>query len=178
MAPTGADLHLYMTSDLDMTDAITLTALDGSAATLADYAGQALLVVNVASKCGFTKQYAGLEALHERYRDRGFTVLGFPSNQFGAQEPGTAEEIAEFCSLNFGVTFPLFAKTDVNGPDRHPLFARLTEAADAKGEAGDVQWNFEKFLVAPSGAVVGRFRSRTEPEAPELVAAIEAVLPR
>ena len=161
----------------DMTfESISLTALDGSDAALADYAGQALLVVNVASKCGFTKQYAGLEALHERYRDRGLTVLGFPSNQFGAQEPGTADEIAEFCSLNYGVTFPLFAKTDVNGPDRHPLFARLTEAADAKGVAGDVQWNFEKFLVAPNGEVVGRFRSRTEPESPELVAAIEAVL--
>jgi glutathione peroxidase len=178
MVSTGADLHLYMTSDSVTSDPITLPALDGSEAALADYAGQALLVVNVASKCGFTRQYAGLEALHERYRDRGLTVLGFPSNQFGAQEPGTAEEIAEFCSANFGVTFPLFAKTDVNGPDRHPLYARLTETADAQGVAGDVQWNFEKLLVAPNGEVVARFRSKTEPEAPELVSAIEAVLPR
>jgi glutathione peroxidase len=159
-------------------DQIALTALDGSDTTLDDFAGQALLVVNVASKCGFTKQYAGLEALHERYRDRGFSVLGFPSNQFGAQEPGTAEEIADFCSANFGVTFPLFAKTDVNGPDRHPLYAQLTQTPDGKGEAGDVAWNFEKFLVSPQGEVVGRFRSQVEPEAPELVAAIEAVLPR
>jgi glutathione peroxidase len=159
------------------TDQIALTALDGSDTTLDDFAGQALLVVNVASKCGFTKQYAGLEALHERYRERGFSVLGFPSNQFGAQEPGTAEEIAEFCSANFGVTFPLFAKTDVNGPGRHPLYALLTETPDGDGKAGDVAWNFEKFLVSPQGAVVGRFRSKVEPDDPALVAAIEAVLP-
>jgi glutathione peroxidase len=160
-----------MTSD-------TLTLLDGSDTTLDAYAGQALLVVNVASQCGFTRQYAGLEALHERYRDRGLTVVGVPCNQFGAQEPGTAEEIAEFCQVNFGVTFPLLAKTDVNGPDRHPLFARLTEVADATGKAGDVTWNFEKFLVSPQGEVVGRFRTKIEPDDPELVAAIEAVLPR
>jgi glutathione peroxidase len=160
-----------MTSD-------TLTLLDGSDTTVDAYAGQALLVVNVASQCGFTRQYAGLEALHERYRDRGLTVIGVPCNQFGAQEPGTAEEIAEFCQVNFGVTFPLLAKTDVNGPDRHPLFARLTEVADATGKAGDVTWNFEKFLVSPQGEVVGRFRTKIEPDDPELVAAIEAVLPR
>jgi glutathione peroxidase len=156
----------------------TLTLLDGSDTTLDAYASQALLVVNVASECGFTRQYAGLEALYERYHERGLTVIGVPSNQFGAQEPGTAEEIAEFCQVNFGVTFPLLAKTDVNGPDRHPLFARLTEVADATGKAGDVTWNFEKFLVSPQGEVVGRFRSKVEPEDPELVAAIEAVLPR
>ena len=156
----------------------TLTLLDGSDTTLDAYAGQALLVVNVASQCGFTRQYAGLEALYERYHERGLTVIGVPSNQFGAQEPGTAEEIAEFCQANFGVTFPLLAKTDVNGRDRHPLFARLTEVADATGKAGDVTWNFEKFLVSPQGEVVGRFRSKVEPEDPELVAAVEAVLPR
>jgi len=160
-----------MTSD-------TLTMLDGSDTTLDAYAGQALLVVNVASECGFTRQYAGLEDLYERYRDRGLTVIGVPCNQFGEQEPGTAEEIAEFCQVNFGVTFPLLAKTDVNGPDRHPLFARLTEAADVTGKAGDVTWNFEKFLVSPQGEVVGRFRTKVEPDDPELVAAIEAVLPR
>jgi glutathione peroxidase len=160
-----------MTSD-------TLTMLDGSDTTLDAYAGQALLVVNVASECGFTRQYAGLEDLYERYRDRGLTVIGVPCNQFGEQEPGTAEEIAEFCQANFGVTFPLLAKTDVNGPDRHPLFARLTEAADVTGKAGDVTWNFEKFLVSPKGEVVGRFRTKVEPDDPELVAAIEAVLPR
>ena len=156
----------------------TLTLLDGSDTTLDAYAGQALLVVNVASQCGFTRQYAGLEALYERFHERGLTVIGVPSNQFGAQEPGTAEEIAEFCQANFGVTFPLLAKTDVNGPDRHPLFARLTEVADAAGKAGDVSWNFEKFLVSPQGEVVGRFRSKVEPDDPELVAAVEAVLPR
>jgi len=160
-----------MTSD-------TLTMLDGSDTTLDAYAGQALLVVNVASECGFTRQYAGLEDLYERYRNRGLTVIGVPCNQFGEQEPGTAEEIAEFCQANFGVTFPLLAKTDVNGPDRHPLFARLTEAADVTGKAGDVTWNFEKFLVSPKGEVVGRFRTKVEPDDPELVAAIEAVLPR
>ena len=156
----------------------TLILLDGSDTTLDAYAGQALLVVNVASQCGFTRQYAGLEALYERYHERGLTVIGVPSNQFGAQEPGTAEEIAEFCQVNFGVTFPLLAKTDVNGRDRHPLFARLTEVADATGEAGDVTWNFEKFLVSPQGEVVGRFRSKVEPDDQDLVAAIESVLPR
>ena len=160
-----------MTSD-------TLTLLDGSDTTLDAYAGQALLVVNVASQCGFTRQYSGLEALYERYHERGLTIIGVPSNQFGEQEPGTAEEIAEFCQVNFGVTFPLLAKTDVNGPERPPLFARLTEVADATGKAGDVTWNFEKFLVSPQGEVVGRFRSKVEPDDPELVAAIEAVLPR
>ena len=160
-----------MTSD-------TLTLLNGSDTTLDAYAGQALLVVNVASECGFTRQYAGLEALYERYRDRGLTVIGVPCNQFGEQEPGTAAEIAEFCQVNFGVAFPLLAKTDVNGPDRHPLFARLTEVADTTGKAGDVTWNFEKFLVSPRGEVVGRFRTKVEPDDPELVAAIEAVLPR
>ena len=160
-----------MTSD-------TLTMLDGSDTTLDAYAGQALLVVNVASECGFTRQYAGLEDLYERYRNRGLTVIGVPCNQFGEQEPGTAEEIAEFCQANFGVTFPLLAKTDVNGPDRHPLFARLTEAADVTGKAGDVAWNFEKFLVSPQGEVVGRFRTKVEPDDPALVDAIEAVLPR
>jgi glutathione peroxidase len=159
-------------------DSLTLTRLDGTDASLADYAGQAVLVVNVASECGYTRQYAGLEALYERYRDRGLTVLGFPCNQFGGQEPGSAEEIAEFCTRTFGVAFPMFDKTDVNGPDRHPLFARLTETADQAGETGDVRWNFEKFLVAPDGQVVGRFRTQVEPEDPAFVQAIEAVLPR
>ena len=156
---------------------IPLRTLDGEPASLADYAGKALLVVNVASKCGFTPQYEGLERIHERYADRGFSVLGFPCNQFGGQEPGTADEIQTFCSTTYGVTFPLFEKIDVNGDDRHPLYAELTRAADPAGEAGDVQWNFEKFLVDPSGTVVGRFRTRTDPEAPEVVGAIESVLP-
>ena len=152
---------------------LPLTTIDGSAANLADYAGRTLLIVNVASECGFTRQYEGLEKLHEQYVDRGFAVLGFPCNQFGGQEPGTAEQIQEFCSNTWGVTFPLFEKTDVNGADRHPLYAALTETADSEGTAGDVEWNFEKFLVSRDGSVVGRFRSRTEPDDPVLLAAVE-----
>lgn len=158
--------------------AIPLTTLDGSATTLAELASGAALVVNVASKCGLTPQYTALEKLAQDYRDRGLTVIGVPCNQFMGQEPGTAEEIQAFCSTTYGVTFPLLAKTNVNGPERHPLYAELTKAADASGEAGDIQWNFEKFLVAPGGQVVNRFRPRTEPDAPEVVAAIEAVLPQ
>ncbi|MDX2704715.1 glutathione peroxidase [Streptomyces sp. NPDC001902] len=156
---------------------IPLRTLTGEPASLADHRGKALLIVNVASKCGLTPQYEGLERLQKRYADRGFTVLGFPSNQFAGQEPGTAEEIATFCSATYGVSFPLYEKADVNGEQRHPLYAALTETADAEGQAGDVQWNFEKFLVGGDGQVVGRFRPRTEPEADEIVAAIEAQLP-
>ncbi|MEU2630851.1 glutathione peroxidase [Kitasatospora sp. NPDC007106] len=156
---------------------IPLRTLAGEPTSLADHKGKALLLVNVASKCGLTPQYAGLERLQQRYADRGFTVLGFPCNQFLGQEPGSAEEIQTFCSTTYGVSFPLFEKIDVNGDERHPLFARLTEVADAEGTAGDVQWNFEKFLLSADGTVVGRFRPRTEPEADELVAAIEAQLP-
>ena len=155
-----------------------VTTLAGGPADLHDYRGQALLIVNVASRCGYTPQYQGLEALHEEWSERGFAVLGFPCNQFGGQEPGTAEEIAEFCSTTYGVTFPMFGKVEVNGPNRHPLFAELTRTPDASGEAGDVQWNFEKFLVSTDGDVVGRFRSKTTPDAPELRSAIEATLPR
>lgn len=155
---------------------IAVRTLAGGPSTLP--AGKALLLVNVASKCGLTPQYTGLEQLQETYGDRGFSVLGFPCNQFMGQEPGSAEEIAEFCSATYGVSFPLFEKLDVNGPEQHPLFASLTAVPDAAGEAGDVQWNFEKWLVSPTGEVVGRFRPRTEPLDPELVAAIEALLPR
>jgi glutathione peroxidase len=155
---------------------IPLTTLDGSTTTLRELTGGAALVVNVASKCGLTPQFTALEQLAKDYRDRGLTVVGVPCNQFMGQEPGTAEEIQEFCSSTYGVTFPLLAKTDVNGPDRHPLFAELTQTADDDGEAGDIQWNFEKFLLAPNGTVVKRFRPRTVPDAPEVVAAIEDVL--
>ncbi len=157
---------------------IALVTLDGNPTTLAELADGAALIVNVASKCGLTPQYSALEKLAEDYRGRGLTVIGVPCNQFMGQEPGTAEEIQAFCSTTYGVTFPLLEKTDVNGPDRHPLFAELTKAADDDGQAGDVQWNFEKFLLAPGGEVVRRFRPRTEPDAPEVVDAIEAVLPR
>ncbi|MFV2086434.1 glutathione peroxidase [Micromonospora sp. LOL_021] len=156
---------------------IPLTTLAGQPGSLRDFAGKALLVVNVASKCGLTPQYAGLEQLHERYADRGFSVVGFPCNQFGGQEPGSAEEIQEFCSATYGVTFPMFAKIEVNGPGRHPVYAELTETADADGTAGDIQWNFEKFLIAPDGRVVGRFRPRVEPTDDAVVTAIEAQLP-
>lgn len=154
---------------------ISLRTLDGNAASLADYRGKAVLVVNVASKCGLTPQYTGLQALHERYAARGFSVLGFPCNQFGAQEPGTAEQISDFCSTNYGVTFPLFEKLAVNGPDRHPLYVELTQVADGAGKAGDIEWNFEKFLITPRGEVT-RFRPKTKPEDPALVSAIEGAL--
>ena len=164
-------------TDTPLTD-IALTTLDGRSTTLAELADGAVLVVNVASKCGLTPQYTALEQLAKDYSDRGLTVIGVPCNQFMGQEPGTAEEIQTFCSANYGVTFPLLAKTDVNGPDRHPLYAELTTSTDDSGEAGDIQWNFEKFLLAPGGEVVNRFRPRTVPDAPEVIAAIEAVLPR
>jgi glutathione peroxidase len=151
--------------------------LDGQATTLAEQKGKALLLVNVASKCGLTPQYEGLERIHEQFRDRGFSVLGFPCNQFMEQEPGSADEIATFCSTTYGVTFPLYEKIEVNGEARHPIYEELTSTADAEGNAGDIQWNFEKFLVSPSGDIVGRFRPLVEPEAPELLAAIEANLP-
>ncbi|HET9076687.1 MAG TPA: glutathione peroxidase [Acidimicrobiales bacterium] len=155
----------------------SIAALDGTPLDLSRFAGRATLVVNVASRCGLTPQYAGLEELHERYRDRGFSVLGVPCNQFAGQEPGNAEEIATFCSTTYGVTFPMTEKVDVNGPDRHPLYSELTAVPDAEGEAGDVKWNFEKFLVGPDGAVVRRFRPTVTPDADELVTAIERILP-
>jgi glutathione peroxidase len=155
---------------------ISVRTIDGDETTLAEHKGKALLVVNVASRCGFTPQYKDLEDLHERFGDRGLAVLGFPCNQFAGQEPGTEEEIKEFCSVNYNVGFSLFSKVDVNGDDQHPLFAELTKAADADGNDGDVRWNFEKFLVSPEGEVVGRFRTQTSPSADEVVAAIEEQL--
>lgn len=145
--------------------------------TLAEHQGKALLIVNVASKCGLTPQYEALEALHEKYGDRGFAVLAFPSNQFGGQEPGTAEEIKSFCTSNYGVSFPMYEKIDVNGGDRHPIYDALTQKPDASGEAGDIQWNFEKFVIAADGETVTRFRPKTVPDDPAVVAAIEAGLP-
>lgn len=148
-------------------DPLDATALDG----------RAVLVVNVASRCGLTPQYTGLERLQERYGERGFTVLGVPCNQFGEQEPGSAEEIQTFCSTTYGVSFPMTEKLDVNGPERHPLYGTLSATADHAGEAGDVQWNFEKFLISPGGQAVARFRPTIEPESDELTAAIEEQLP-
>lgn len=151
---------------------VEVGALTGGPAQLSQYAGRVVLVVNVASKCGLTPQYAGLERLHEQYADQGFTVLGVPCNQFMGQEPGSAEEIAAFCSATYGVTFPMTEKVEVNGGGRHPLYERLVGFADAEGHSGDVRWNFEKFLIGRDGAVIARFSPRTGPEAPELVAAV------
>ena len=155
---------------------IELKTINGEPARLSDYEGQVVLAVNVASKCGFTPQYAGLQRLYETSRDRGFTILGFPCNQFFGQEPGSEEQIQEFCSLNYGVSFPLFAKLDVKGSHQHPLYAALTQLPDKDGKAGNVGWNFEKFLIDRRGRPVRRFRSKTEPEAPEVVAAVEELL--
>jgi glutathione peroxidase len=156
---------------------VEIGALSGGPANLGQYRGKALLVVNVASRCGLTPQYAGLQDLADRYADRGLVVLGVPCNQFAGQEPGTASEIADFCEVNYGVTFPLTEKVDVNGDSRHPLYAQLAGAADADGHTGDIRWNFEKFLVSPDGTVAARFSPRTEPESAELITAVEKTLP-
>jgi glutathione peroxidase len=156
---------------------IPVKTLAGQDSSLGSQAGKTLLVVNVASRCGLTPQYTALEVLHEQFASRGFAVVGFPSNQFGSQEPGTAEQIAEFCSTSYGVTFPMFEKIEVNGPGRHAIYAELTATPDANGEAGDIQWNFEKFLVRPDGTVAARFRPRTPPDSPEVITAVEKNLP-
>jgi glutathione peroxidase len=155
----------------------TIKNLDGSDADLHDLEGKAVLAVNVASKCGLTPQYAGLEKLQAAYHDKGFTVVGFPCNQFMGQEPGSAEEIQSFCSTTYGITFPIMEKIDVNGDDRHPLYAELTQVADAEGHDGDIRWNFEKFLIGPDGTVRARFAPQVEPEDAQVTEAIEAALP-
>jgi glutathione peroxidase len=149
--------------------------LNGAPARLAEHEGKVLLIVNVASKCGFTPQYAGLQRLHDTYADRGFSVLGFPCNQFFGQEPGTPEQIEKFCS-NYGVSFPLYSKLEVKGPGQHPLYEILTSSPDDAGKAGNVKWNFEKFLVGRDGRVVRRYRSKTVPEDPAIVDAITVLL--
>ena len=154
-----------------------MKALDGGPLDLGGLEDKAVLVVNVASRCGLTPQYEGLERLQERYGERGFTVLGVPCNQFGEQEPGTPEEIQTFCSTTYGVTFPMTEKVEVNGEGRHPLYTELTAVADDEGAAGDIQWNFEKFLVEPGGRKIRRWRPRVEPESPAVTEAIEAALP-
>ena len=151
--------------------------LDGSDADLSALQGKAVLAVNVASKCGLTPQYAGLEKLQAAYADKGFTVVGFPCNQFMGQEPGTAEEIQTFCSTTYGVTFPIMEKIDVNGDDRHPIYSELTQTADVEGHDGDIRWNFEKFLIGPDGQVKARFAPQVEPEDAQVTAAIEDALP-
>jgi glutathione peroxidase len=155
---------------------VPVATLDGEEGRLSQQKGNVTLVVNVASQCGLTPQYAGLQKIHEQYRDRGFSVLGFPCNQFGAQEPGTHEEIAQFCETSFGVTFPMFEKIEVNGEGRHPLYDELTMTADAEGHRGDIRWNFEKFLLSRDGEVIARFSPMVDPEAPELVGQLEDAL--
>ncbi|GIV84989.1 MAG: glutathione peroxidase [Candidatus Roseilinea sp.] len=158
-------------NELNILDETVVTPQNGTRS-LRDFAGDVLLIVNVASQCGYTPQYAGLEALYEKYRDRGFTVLAFPCNQFGGQEPGTIEEILDFCSTRYSVSFPVFNKIEVNGPNRAPLYVKLTRAIPPE----NIAWNFEKFLVGRDGRVIARFKPRTGPDAEELVQAIEAAL--
>jgi glutathione peroxidase len=154
----------------------SIGALNGGSADLGQYRGKVLLIVNTASECGLTPQYSALQKLAEEYADKGLVVLGVPCNQFGGQEPGTAEEIGAFCSRNYGVTFPLTEKIEVNGPGRHPIYEQLTSFPDASGVAGDIQWNFEKFLIGRDGTVAARFRPGVEPTAPEITDAIRRLL--
>jgi glutathione peroxidase len=169
--------HTLEEEDMSKLFESPVKTLDGKPSSLAAHKGKALLIVNVASKCGLTPQYADLEKLHDEYKGRGFAVVGFPCNQFGAQEPGSAVEIQEFCSATYGVTFPMFEKIEVNGGGRHPIYQALTTIKDADGEAGDIQWNFEKFVVSADGKTVTRFRPTTAPYDPAIVSAIEAGLP-
>jgi glutathione peroxidase len=155
---------------------LPVNSLEGEPDAMSELKGKVTLVVNVASKCGLTPQYTGLERVHEKYADRGFSVVGFPCNQFMGQEPGTPAEIREFCTTEYSVTFPLTEKIDVNGAQRHPIYSELTQTADAEGHDGDVRWNFEKFLVDGDGAVIARFAPTVDPESPEIVEAIEKSL--
>lgn len=155
-----------------------VTTITGDSVMLSDYQGKVLLIVNTASKCGFTGQYEGLEKLYQTYKDQGLVILGFPSNNFLNQEPGTNEEILEFCQLNYGVTFPMFEKIDVKGNSQHPLYAYLTSEVTDPEFGGKISWNFNKFLISRDGQIIGRFGSRTKPQDDEMVAAIEAALAR
>jgi len=176
-----SEIHLPVTRVSDPETpfyAFAVETIDGQTTNLAPYRGQAALIVNVASKCGFTRQYAGLQALYERYRDRGFTILAFPSNDFMGQEPGSNAEIRQFCSLTYGVSFPLFAKIHVKGGEKHPLYAWLTDPAIHPGLGGEISWNFNKFLLGRDGTLVARFGTRTAPDDPSLATAIEQALSR
>jgi glutathione peroxidase len=153
---------------------IAVKDIDGKDTSLGAYKGKVLLIVNVASKCGYTPQYQGLETVYEKYKTKGLTVLGFPCNQFGQQEPGTNEEIKQFCSSKYNVTFPMFDKVDVNGPNRHPLYVAL--AGDQSPYPGNIKWNFSKFLIGRDGKIIKRFDSKAAPESPEVIAAVEAAL--
>ena len=155
-----------------------IKTLKGEPTTLAAYKGKALMLVNVASQCGNTPQYATLEALQKKYEPKGFTVIGFPCNQFGGQEPGTAEEISQFCATNYGITFPIMEKIEVNGDAAHPIYKALEPIADASGHTGDIRWNFEKFVVSADGTKITRFAPKTKPDDPAVIAAVEAALPK
>ena len=154
----------------------TLNSIDGKPAPLSDYRGKVVMIVNVASKCGFTYQYEGLEKVYEKYKDQGFVILGFPANNFGAQEPGTNEEIKTFCSRKYNVTFPMYAKISVKGEDKHPLYQFLTGKTANPATGGEIQWNFTKFLVGKDGEVITRFESKINPDSPEVISAIEKAL--
>jgi glutathione peroxidase len=162
--------------DLDSMWNVAIKTLTGQPTTLAAYKGKALMLVNVASQCGNTPQYATLEALQKKYGPKGFTVIGFPCNQFGGQEPGTAEEIQTFCATNYGITFPIMEKIEVNGPGRHDIYKSLTQIADAGGHNGDIRWNFEKFVVSADGTKITRFSPKQKPEDPAVIAAVEAAI--
>src|SRR3954453_8960027 len=176
-APGTAPAPVSVTKELDTMWTTPLKTLKGQPTTLAAYKGKALMVVNVASQCGNTPQYATLEALQKKYEAKGFTVIGFPCNQFHGQEPGTAEEIATFCATNYGITFPIMEKIEVNGDGRHPIYKALTPIADASGHDGDIRWNFEKFVVSADGKHVTRFSPKIKPEDPVVIGAVEAALP-
>ena len=167
-----------VTKELDAMWTAPIKTLKGEPTTLASFKGKALLLVNVASQCGNTPQYATLEALKKKYGPKGFEIIGFPCNQFGGQEPGTADEIATFCATNYGITFPIMEKIDVNGPNRHEIYKTLTPIADAKGHTGDIRWNFEKFVVSADGKQITRFDPRQKPDDPTVIAAVEAALPK
>jgi glutathione peroxidase len=176
--PGTAPAPVTVSKELDAIWDLPLKTVQGKPVKLADFKGKEVLVVNVASQCGNTPQYAVLEALQKKYESKGFTVVGFPCNQFGEQEPGTSEEIATFCSTNYGITFPIVEKVEVNGPNRHEVYKALTPIADADGKAGDIRWNFEKFVISADGTKVTRFSPKTQPDDPKVIAAIETGLPR
>ncbi len=179
LPPAGtAPAPVQIAKELEPMWDATIKTLKGTETKLASYKGKALLLVNVASKCGNTPQYTTLEALQKKYESKGFTVVGFPCNQFGGQEPGTAEEIQEFCSTTYGVTFPLMEKIEVNGAGRHPIYQALTPIKDPSGHSGDIRWNFEKFVVSADGTQITRFSPKTKPDDPALIAAVEAALPK
>ncbi|HEX8110699.1 MAG TPA: glutathione peroxidase, partial [Kofleriaceae bacterium] len=177
LPPAGAPPPPVNVDNLDSLWSAPIKTLQGKSTTLAAYKGKALMLVNVASKCGNTPQYATLEALQKKYESKGFTVIGFPCNQFHGQEPGTAEEIATFCATNYGITFPIMEKIEVNGDGRHPIYKTLTPIADAGGHEGDIRWNFEKFVVSADGKHITRFSPKVKPEDPAVIGAVEAALP-